>query len=133
MQGDELDNKGTLVEGDGLKPSEGGRSFSALLRQEGDEICRDVFMLLRPEDTSSGQLESGITVIYPGCRTKGHAHGDREEVYFFLEGRGFMDVDGIEWEVRAGDGFYVRPGPVHITRNPYHFPLKFFWITVQID
>jgi mannose-6-phosphate isomerase-like protein (cupin superfamily) len=125
--------KGKLIRGDELQAVEGGSSFAALLRQEGDDIRRDVFMLLNPEDSSSGRLQAGITIVYPGCRTNGHAHADREEVYFFTQGRGFMGADGEEWEVKAGDTFYVRPGPFHTTRNPYDVPLEFFWITINVE
>jgi len=47
-------SKGTLISGDKLQALEGGSSFAALLRQEGDTIRRDVFMLLNPEDSASG-------------------------------------------------------------------------------
>lgn len=124
--------KGKLIKGDELAALEGGSSFAALLRQEGDEIRRDVFMLLNPEESSSGKIQVGMTIVYPGCSTRGHSHADREEVYFFTRGRGIMGADGEEWEVEAGDAFYVRPGPFHTTRNPYDMPLEFFWITVNI-
>ena len=127
------DPKGTLIQGDELTALEGGSSFAALLRQEGDHIRRDVFMLLNPEDSVSGRLQVGMTIVYPGCSTKGHSHPDREEVYFFLRGRGIMGADGQEWEVKAGDTFYVRPGPFHTTRNPYAMPLEFFWITINVE
>lgn len=122
-----------LVKGDELEALEGGSSFAALLRQEGDNVRRDVFMLLNPENSYSGRLQAGITIVYPGCTTRGHAHPDREEVYFFINGRGYMGVDGQEWEVRAGDTFYVSPGPPHTTRNPYDLPLQFFWITINVE
>lgn len=128
-----MNDMGKLVNGDDLSSLGGESSFATLLRQKGDEIRRDVLMLLKPEDSASGRLESGITVVYPGCRTNGHAHADREEVYFFLEGRGVMGVGDENWEVKAGDTFYVRPGPLHTTRNPYYTPLKFFWITVKVE
>ena len=124
--------KGKLIKGDELAALEGGSSFAALLRQEGDEIRRDVFMLLNPEESSSGRIQVGMTIVYPGCSTRGHSHADREEVYFFTRGRGIMGADGEEWEVEAGDAFYVRPGPFHTTRNPYDMPLEFFWITVNV-
>ena len=124
---------GQLIKGDELEVLEGGSSFAALLRQEGDDIRRDVFMLLNPEDSVSGRLQAGITIVYPGCSTKGHSHDDREEVYFFTGGRGIMGADGEEWEVKAGDTFYVKPGPFHTTRNPYDVPLQFFWITVNVE
>lgn len=125
--------KGKLINVDALKALEGGSGFKALLREEGDNIRRDVFMLLNPEDSASGRLQSGITIVYPGCRTKGHSHADREEVYFFTHGRGIMGVDGEEWEVKAGDTFYVHPGPFHTTSNPYDVPLEFFWITIKVE
>jgi mannose-6-phosphate isomerase-like protein (cupin superfamily) len=125
--------KGKLIEADELKALEGGSSFAALMREEGDEIRRDVFMLLNPEETVSGRLQSGITIVYPRCSTRGHSHADREEVYFFLRGRGIMGADGEEWEVKAGDAFYVSPGPTHTTRNPYDTPLEFFWITIKVE
>ena len=95
--------KGKLIQSEDLKSETGGSSFAALLRQEGDEIRRDVYMLINPEDSASGRIQSGITIVYPGCRTKGHAHPDREEVYLFLEGRGIMESDGETSEVQAGD------------------------------
>lgn len=124
--------KGKLIQAEAIKSETGGSSFVALLRQEGDEIRRDVYMLINPEDSTSGRIQSGITIVYPGCRTKGHAHPDREEVYFFLEGRGIMEADGEASEVKAGDTYYVYPGPFHTTKNPYDFPLKFFWITIKV-
>lgn len=129
-----MDNqKGRLLSSEKLKAETGGSSFNALLRQEGDEIRRDVFMLINPDESASGRIQSGITIVYPGCRTKGHAHPDREEVYYFLEGRGIMESDGEAWQVKAGDTFYVYPGPFHTTKNPYDFPLKFFWITIKVE
>jgi mannose-6-phosphate isomerase-like protein (cupin superfamily) len=128
-----MEDSGKLVKGNELRAAEGGNSFKALLREDGDEIRRDVLMLLNPQDSFSGRLESGITIVYPGCRTNGHAHADREEVYFFLEGRGTMGVGDEEWMVEAGDTFYVQPGPFHTTKNPYQTPLKFFWITIKVS
>lgn len=125
--------KGKLIQSEQLHAESGGSSFAALLRQEGDEIRRDVYMLINPDQSASGRIQSGITIVYPGCRTKGHAHPDREEVYFFLEGRGIMEADGQACEVKPGDTYYVSPGPFHTTKNPYDFPLKFFWITIKVD
>ncbi len=125
--------KGQLIKGDELESLEGSSSFAALLREEGDDIRRDVFMLLNPKDSVSGRLQAGITIVYPGCGTRGHSHGDQEEVYFFTRGKGIMGADGEEWGVKAGDTFYVKPGPFHTTRNPYDMPLEFFWITIKVE
>lgn len=126
-------SKGTVIKGKDLKAIEGGNSFAALLREEGDAIRRDVLIILNPEESISGRIQSGMTIVYPGCSTKGHAHPDREEVYYFTRGRGIMGVDGEEHEVEAGDTFYVTPGPFHTTKNPYEVPLEFFWITINVQ
>jgi len=113
-------------------PVENGSSaFAALLRQDGDKIRRDVFNLVLPQDTEGKVLHAGYTIVYPGCKTKGHTHPDREEVYYFVRGKGIMGVEDKEYEVSAGDAFYVRFGPFHTTRNPNSVPLEFFWITIQ--
>ncbi|NIN69777.1 MAG: cupin domain-containing protein [Anaerolineae bacterium] len=116
-----------------MRAEESGSAFAALLREKGDEIRRDVFLMLAPEQTASGRLQVGYTVIYPGCTTRGHEHTDREEVYYFTKGCGVMIVDGSEYEVAAGDTFYIKPGPFHTTRNTTDFPFEFFWITIKVD
>lgn len=108
-------------------------AFAGLLRQEGDQIRRDVFVMVKPEQSASGRIMAGYTVIYPGCSTRGHAHADREEVYYFIKGSGVMIVDGQETPVTAGDTLYLKPSPYHGTRNTTDFPLEYFWITIRVD
>ena len=108
-------------------------AFAGLLRQEGDQIRRDVFVMVNPAQSASGRIMAGYTVLYPGCSTRGHAHVDREEVYYFIKGSGVMIVDGQETLVTAGDTMYLKPGPYHGTRNTTDFPLEFFWITIRVD
>jgi mannose-6-phosphate isomerase-like protein (cupin superfamily) len=113
--------------------AEGGDSaFSALLHVEGDEVRRNVFTMVTPEQSASGRITAGYTTIFPLCGTRGHEHGDREEVYFFTRGRGLMVVNDKETEVAAGDTFYLEPGPFHITRNTTDLPLEYFWITIRV-
>ncbi|MGQ9626161.1 MAG: cupin domain-containing protein [Anaerolineae bacterium] len=116
-----------------LEVEKSGSAFASLLREKGDEIRRDVFPLLKPEQSVSGRLQAGYTIVYPGCTTRGHEHPDREEVYYFTRGSGVMVVDGEEYEVTAGDTLYLKPGPFHTTRNPTDFPFEFFWITIQVN
>lgn len=109
-----------------------GSAFATLLRNDGDEVRRDVFTMVRPEESASGRIMAGYTTIYPGCGTRGHEHGDREEVYYITRGRGVMVVDGEETEISAGDTFYLKPGPFHIARNTSDLPLEYFWITIRV-
>lgn len=120
-----------LVELGAVPADTGASSFSALLRQAGDEIRRDVFSCVAPQETEGGVLQAGYAIIYPGCQTKGHQHADREEVFHIVRGQGVMRVDDREVNVAAGDTFYVPFGLFHATRNPHNLPLEFFWVTVQ--
>jgi oxalate decarboxylase/phosphoglucose isomerase-like protein (cupin superfamily) len=115
-----------------MNAEESSSAFTALLREPGDEIRRDVFSVLAQEQAASGRLQAGYTVVYPGCATRGHEHADREEIYYFTRGAGVMGVDGEEVGVAAGDTFYIRPGPFHTTRNTTDFPLEFFWVTNRV-
>jgi mannose-6-phosphate isomerase-like protein (cupin superfamily) len=126
------DENVVLTAGNELKVTESGSAFASLMREKGDETRRDVFMLLNPDQSASGRIQAGYTIVYPRCSTRGHGHADREEVYYFIRGSGVMGVDGKEYAVQAGDTFYLRPGPFHTTRNPNDFPLEFFWITIQV-
>jgi len=116
-----------------MRAEQSANAFATLLRQDGDQIRRDVFIMVPPEKSASGRIMAGYTTIYPGCTTRGHAHADREEIYYFIKGSGIMIVDGVEHPVTAGDTFYLAPGPTHGTRNATDFTLEYFWITIKID
>jgi mannose-6-phosphate isomerase-like protein (cupin superfamily) len=116
-----------------LQAEESANAFAALLRQEGDQIRRDVFEMLSPGQSVSGRLQAGYTVVYPRCETRGHAHVDREEVYHFTRGSGLMIVGKEEIEVAAGDTLYIPPGAFHKTRSTSDLPLECFWITIMLS
>lgn len=55
--------------------------------------------------------------IPPGASIGVHTHGEDEEIYFIVEGRGRMRTNDEEYEVRAGDLVLNRPGWTHGLRN----------------
>jgi len=115
-------------------PPEGGaHGLAALLQTADDRIRRDTCLLLTPDQTAGAAITVGYTVVYPQCSTRGHAHGDREEVYVVVRGRGIVTVGDEEFAVQADDTLYVPPGPHHTARNPYPAPLEYFWVTVARD
>jgi oxalate decarboxylase/phosphoglucose isomerase-like protein (cupin superfamily) len=115
------------------KPEAGSNAFVQLLRDKGDRVRRDVFLHFSPQETVSGRIQVGSTIVYPGCVTRGHQHQDREEVYIFTRGEGVMAVDQVEHPAKAGDALYIKPGPYHTTRNDSPYPLEWFWIIVRVD
>ena len=51
-----------------------------------------------------------------GQATERHYHRESEEIYFFLEGDGLMEVDGETREVGPGDAVLIPPGSWHTLR-----------------
>jgi len=42
-----------------------------------------------------------------------HYHKRTTEIYYFLEGEGFLELDGEKVPVRPGSSVLIRPGTVH--------------------
>ena len=45
--------------------------------------------------------------------TRGHKHAGQEEIYFFVEGGGEMQVGGDKFKVRTGDTVLIADGEYH--------------------
>jgi len=110
----------------------GSNSFAGLLAKKGDNVLRDSFIFFSPETSVARRLTVGYTVVYPKCRTNGHAHGDKEEVYFILAGRGQARVGEEVFEVGPGDCFYVTPGLFHGVENIGTVPLTYLWAIADL-
>jgi mannose-6-phosphate isomerase-like protein (cupin superfamily) len=59
-----------------------------------------------------------------GGSTDEHYHADTEEIYFILEGRGKMRIEGESQEVRVGDAIAILPGQKHKLWNTGDVPLR---------
>lgn len=53
------------------------------------------------------------TKLNPNKSTSGHKHEGQEEVYFFIEGHGTMDLDDETFNVYQGDTVLIRDGVFH--------------------
>ena len=115
------------------EPDHSPNSLEALLAGRGSNVLRDSLMLMEPHDTAGRRLTAGYTVVYPGCRTSGHCHADREEIYFIVKGRGRVEIEDQTFEVKPGDTFYVEPGLFHTLHNRRKEAVEYFWVTVQLD
>lgn len=107
---------------------ESPHSFKNLLEKKENNVLRDSFILISPENSTTETLTAGYTIVYPGSRTSGHSHPELEEIYHITKGKGIMKIDDQEFEVIAGDTFLVPFGPFHTTTNPFSEPLEYFWI-----
>ena len=82
-----------------------------------------VWPILGPESAGEGssynatplQGFSGVTrhMIQPGKAGDYHVHYDREQVYYFTEGSGKMNIDEVIYPVKKGDAVCVPPTSYH--------------------
>ena len=91
---------------------------------EDDRLIYEVYEIHRPE--IAGELLMGISIVHPGkvgqefYMTKGHFHTvlDTAEVYYCLQGEGFMVMETPEGETSVeplspGKALYVPPRWAH--------------------
>lgn len=102
--------------------------FRHLLPKKETNVLRDSVVLISPANSTTRTLTAGYTVVYPGCRTSGHAHLEYEEIYHVVKGKGVMTVGDQTFEIRAGDTFLVPFGEFHTTDNPFRESLEYFWV-----
>ena len=81
---------------------------------EGKLLCRTV---LEPADSGLGIQFMHDDVLEPGTTIGEHRHEDEEEVYFVVEGRGTMILDGEVEPIGPGDVSLVRRGHSHGIMN----------------
>jgi len=62
-------------------------------------------------------LTLSSTVLNTECSTTGHKHAGQEEIYFFVDGRGSMQVGKRTFTVKGGDIVLIPDGAFHRVRN----------------
>ena len=89
-----------------------GRRFAAI---DGTDICE----LLHPdrEEGISMGYSLAHAVLGPGVASAPHRLKSSSEVYFILEGRGIVHIDGESAEVAAGQAVYIPPRSVQHIEN----------------
>ena len=75
-------------------------------------------------DLGLGNLVLSMTILHPGKQTTGHSHA-ANEVYFFLEGQGRVEVDGAMREVGSKDVVVIHSGQFHRVYNSWDKDLIF--------
>jgi mannose-6-phosphate isomerase-like protein (cupin superfamily) len=115
-----------------LEPDLDENSFRKVLRLGEVKILRETYYLITPENSQSRRLSFGHTIVYPRGRTTGHAHPDLEEIYFYIQGRGEMQIDNDIFPVKEGDAVYIPAGSYHVTYNTGIVPIRFVWATFKL-
>ena len=94
----------------------------------GGKLVADNDIYTVKDNTHLNNLVLSSTVLQSGKNTSGHSHEDQEEVYYFTEGTGMMDIDGMKFPVLAGDIVLVDAGEYHQVFNNDIPTLKFICV-----
>ena len=92
------------------------------------EILRDEILMISPQNCDTKQFYAGVATIYPGARSRGHAHENSEELCFVTKGKGIVVVGEEEAKVETGDLVYVPKGKFHLFKNPNQTALDLFFV-----
>jgi len=89
---------------------------------------------LLPDMLGNRRITSGgLYVFKPGevaHPEPRHVH-DVDEVFIFVQGKGVIPIDGIEYPVQTGDVVIVEAGEDHHTRSSVEDPLVSAWYLME--
>jgi len=83
------------------------------ITKDGSEIRE----ILAPANSSLRNQSLAEARVKSGKATREHYHIKTEEIYYILEGRGRVAIEGEEREVGPGDAVVILPGRRHKIRN----------------
>jgi len=79
----------------------------------GGDIVKDTDVYLLKDNTTLKNLVLSSTRLKPNKSTRGHKHDGCEEVYYFINGSGTMELDEKIIMVDPGDVVLVEDGVFH--------------------
>lgn len=81
----------------------------SIVKQDDRYIVRD--------NKFGNNLVISSTRLFPHKQTSGHSHVGQEEVYFFVEGTGIIELDKTRFTVKPGDLVPIKDGVFHKVHN----------------
>lgn len=91
----------------------------------GGEVVKDDDTYRIKDNKFLEKLVVSSTELRAGKSTRGHKHPGQEEVYFFVDGKGRMEVDNEMLEVQPGDVVLIPDGAFHRVHNYTQHSLYF--------
>lgn len=86
-------------------------------------------ILVSQEMTGSSYLDLRLSSYEPRAHVQRHVHHEKEQVYYFVEGEGLLELDGARHVVRPGSFIFIPPGLEHALHNTGLRNLVFMVIT----
>ena len=91
----------------------------------GGDVIKDNDQYLLKDNKFGDKLILSSTFLRANQSTNGHEHKGQEEVYFFVDGQGQMEIDDNKFDVKAGDVICIEDGEFHRVHNTGHYGLYF--------
>ena len=79
----------------------------------GGEVAKQDERYVVKDNTTLKNLVVSSTRLQPRKSTSGHKHEGQEEVYYFIEGTGKMELDEDTIKVQPGDVVLIEDGVFH--------------------
>ena len=79
----------------------------------GGEVAKEDERYIVKDNTTLKNLVVSSTRLNPRKSTTGHKHPGQEEVYYFIEGTGKMELDDETIKVQPGDVVLIEDGVFH--------------------
>lgn len=90
-------------------------------------------VLLRHEDVKSPLMFLNEVYVAPGETVTAHQHEDMEEIFYFLEGEGTLQIENEVQPVIPGDRVIVPIQKVHILENTGEKQMRFVCFGVKVS
>ncbi len=81
--------------------------------------------IVHPQHSASRNQSLAEATVGPGHTTEAHYHTRSEEIYYILQGRGDVNIEGDTSTLKKGDAVVIAPGARHQIRNSGDEPLVF--------
>ena len=83
------------------------------IKDIGGVIAKEDERYVVKDNTILKNLVVSSTRMQPNKSTSGHKHEGQEEVYYFIEGTGRMEIDDNWFPVNPGDVVLIQDGVFH--------------------
>lgn len=83
----------------------------------GGEVIKDNETYVLKDNKLLKNLVVSSTFLRAGQSTRGHKHEGQEEVYYFVSGKGTMELDDETFKVEAGSVVLIEDGVFHRVHN----------------
>ena len=91
----------------------------------GGSIAKEDERYVVKDNTTLKNLVLSSTDLKPTKSTSGHKHKGQEEVYFFIDGEGEMQIDDSRFPVKKNDIICIEDGEFHKVFNTGDYGLYF--------